>query len=332
MRDKEHRDEFYLSRRDFLRYSLSTGVLIWTGTQIPGGMGIGEAEAESLFDTRGERRASKVFPQSVASGDPRPNGIVLWTRLAPEAVPGSQRRRAKVAYEISRDERFRHPVLRGLAETDPGRDYTLKVQVERDELNPFQTYYYRFIFSGTASRTGRFKTLPAPEASLERLRFGYTSCQDYTNGYYNALRYLSEEDIDYVVHLGDYIYETVSEESFQGGGPPERQFTLPSGRERAETLEDYRYLYKKYKSDPNLQRLHERYAMINIWDDHEFANDCYGTYDSDTTDETQNNDPQRRQAANRASGPSICRRACPTSRRGRHWRRSGSTALSSSAA
>ncbi len=290
---------FHLSRKDFIRYSLSTGVVMWAGAQIPGGIGVEEAEAQSLFKAGSKRPASKVFPQSVASGDPRPNGIVLWTRLAPGAVPGG-RRRAKVAYEISRDENFSRPVLRGLAETGAGRDYTLKVQVERDELEPFQTYYYRFVFRGTRSRTGRFKTLPAPEASPEKLRFGYTSCQDYTNGYYNALEYLAREDLDYVVHLGDYIYETTSADSFQGGGPPERQFALPSGRQRAETLEDYRFLYKKYKSDPDLQRLHERYAMINIWDDHEFANDCYGVYDSDTENESQNRDPQRRQDANRA--------------------------------
>jgi alkaline phosphatase D len=249
----------------------------------------------------GRRAASRVFPQSIASGDPRPNGIVLWTRLAPDAVPGGvRRRRVKVAYEISRDETFRRPVLRGLAETSPDRDYTVKVPVQRRELKPFQTYYYRFIFQGTGSRAGRFKTLPAPGASLERLRLGYTSCQDYTNGYYNALGYLAQEDVDYVVHLGDYIYETTSEDSFQGGGPPERQFALPSGRQRAETLEDYRFLYKKYKTDPDLQRLHERHAMINIWDDHEFANDCYREYDSDTENEAENRDPQRREAANRA--------------------------------
>ena len=299
MSDREKWNEFYLSRRDFLRYSLSTGVVVWAGTQIPGGIGLDEAEARSLFQGKGKRPASRMFPQSVASGDPRPNGIVLWTRLEPQEVPG-RRKRVKVAYEISRDENFRRPVLRGLAETDRNRDYTIKVPVERDELDPFQTYYYRFVFRGTRSRTGRFKTLPTPDASLEKLRLGYTSCQDYTNGYYNAPKYLPGEEVDYVVHLGDYIYETTSASSFQGGGPPERQFTLPSGREKTETLADYRFLYKKYKTDPDLQRLHERYATINIWDDHEFANDCYQVYDSDTENEGKNRDPQRRQDANRA--------------------------------
>jgi alkaline phosphatase D len=103
-----------------------------------------------------------------------------------------------------------------------------------------------------------------------------------------------------VVHVGDYIYETVADETFQGGGPPERQFTLPSGRNRAESLKDYRFLYKKYKSDEDLQYSHERYATINIWDDHELVNDCYQVYDSDTDNEQANRDPQRPQAANRA--------------------------------
>ena len=136
--------------------------------------------------------------------------------------------------------------------------------------------------------------------SLRRFASAILPARTTQNGYYNALKYLAEEDVDYVVHLGDYIYETTGAESFQGGGPPERQFVLPSGRQRAETLADYRFLYKKYKTDPDLQRLHERYATINIWDDHEFANDCYRVYDSDTENESQNRDPQRRQDANRA--------------------------------
>lgn len=277
-----------MSRRDFLKYSLSAGAAVWAGSVLPGGLGIGEAEAQELFRVR--RVDPGRFPQSVASGDPRPNGIVLWTRVEPET-----KGKHKVAYEVARasGEEFGEPVLRGMAQTSADRDYTVKVQLEREELEPFEEYRYRFIFRGAASRTGRFKTLPAPDADVPEVRFGYISCQDYTNGYYNALGYLAEEDIDYVVHLGDYIYETVPPEggsnAFQGGGPPERYFQFPrdtpgdDGLE-ATTLTDYRFAYKKYRSDRDLQRVHESFAMISTWDDHEFANDGWQDHPSDQPD------------------------------------------------
>ncbi len=234
-----------------------------------------------------------VFPQSVASGDPRPDGMVLWTRVAADGP-------VQVAYEVAGDRAFTSPVLRGEVTTGPETDHTVKVQVASPALRPFTTYYYRFILDGVASRTGRCKTLPAPGSSPLRIRLGYTSCQDFTNGYYTALRWLARENLDYVVHLGDYIYETTSASSFQGGGPPDRQLRLPGGGTRAETLEDYRFLYRTYRSDPDLQRLHERHTVIAVWDDHEFANDGYRDFDIDTPDEAANHAPQRRRDANQA--------------------------------
>ena len=291
-------DDFHVTRLDFLRYSLATSVAVWAGTAVPGGMGVSPAEAEEMFSVRAVRPAR--FPQSVASGDPRPNGIVLWTRIA------SQRTNVqRVAYEIAREDdvRFARPVLRGVAETSRTRDNTVKVQLNRPELRPFQKYRYRFIYEGDASRTGHFKTLPAPTADVPSVRFGYVSCQDYTNGYYNAFYHLAREgELDFVVHLGDYMYETVSSESFQGGGPPDRGFTFPDGGNECLTYEDYRFAYKKYRTDRNLQALHEKCAFIMIWDDHEFANDAYQVFapDQSGTDATPSNNPARRQAASRA--------------------------------
>lgn len=301
MDGREQREDNNLSRGDFLKYSLSAGVVMWAGLQVPGGLGISEAQAAEMFSVR--RVNPRRYPQSVASGDPRPDGIVLWTRLKTR-----QGGRIKVAYEVARegDPGFRRPVLRGVAETTPGRDYTVKVQIRRAELKPFRKYRYRFIYRGDSSRVGRFKTLPAERQTVSRIRFGYVSCQDYTNGYYNALRYLAREDVDYVVHLGDYIYETVPDErgnSFQGGGPAGRQFRFPrdtggdAGLE-ATTLRDYRFAYKKYRSDRDLQRVHENFAFISVWDDHEFANDGYGTHPSDQANPPSQ--PRRRSAANRA--------------------------------
>ncbi len=219
MSEQSGGDKFHLNRRDFLKYSLATGVVVWAGSSVAG-PGMSEAEAQSLFAVR--RINPAVFPQSVASGDPQPKGIVMWTRL--RSLSSGNR----VAYEIARDTTFRNPVLRGTAETSAAKDNTLKVQLNnRSELKPFMTYYYRFIYNGNASRTGRFKTLPAPTSSVNRVRFGYISCQDYTNGFYTALAHLAEEPVDFIVHLGDYIYETVEEASFQSGGPEERQIEAP---------------------------------------------------------------------------------------------------------
>ncbi len=281
-----------MDRRTFLKYSLATSVVIWAGEQVPSWLGI-EADVKSLFSVDPAHAApSSIFPQSVASGDPGPNSIVLWTRITPRSAP------ARVAYEISTTTSFDNPVLRAFVETNTARDWTVKTQIENNVLRPDKRYYYRFIFNGVASRTGRFRLLPSPTANLNTVSFAYISCQDYTNGYYTALYHLARENVDFVVHLGDYIYETVRESSFQGAQV--RPITLPSGQDRAETLADYRFLYKKYKSDLNLQRVHEQFAFITIWDDHEFANDCYRTYDTDTSDPQANNDPQRRQDANRA--------------------------------
>jgi alkaline phosphatase D len=273
------------NRRDFLNYSLATSVVVWTGEAIS--RWLDEANDEGLFAIASTSAVSSpIFPQSVASGDPQPNGITLWTRIIPQPVP------AKVAFQVAADPSFSQIVLTGVANTDKSRDYTTKIRLTSRVLQPFTTYYYRFIFNKTASPTGRFKTLPAPNANVEKIRFGYISCQDYTKGYYTALQHLAQEDIDFVVHLGDYIYERVGEGI--------RPIKLPSGHPKAQTLADYRFLYQTYRSDPNLQRLHEQFAFISIWDDHEYANDSYKQYSIDTTSETKNNTPERRQVANQA--------------------------------
>ncbi len=278
-----------MDRRTFLNYSLSTGVVIWAGAQLPKLLSMNEEQIKGLFAFERADAATPIFPQSVASGDPQPQGITLWTRVVPPQTDS-----IKAAFEISTDADFSTSVLRGIAETDESKDYTLKVRVNSEHLQPFTTYYYRFIYKGTSSRTGRFKTLPASKSQVNQLRFAYINCQDYTNGYYNAYRFLAEEVIDFVVFLGDYIYETVGDTSFQSGIRP---LKLPSGQPAAATLEDYRYLYQNYNSDPDLQKLREHVAFITIWDDHEFANDCFQV---NATDQFPFNKPALRQSANQA--------------------------------
>lgn len=293
-------NDFYVSRLDFLRYSLATSVAVWAGSQVSG---ISEAEARELFGPTAVNE--NLFPQSVASGDPKSNGIVLWTRIRPPEGGGTARIGYRVALDDGRTDNaaFADPVLSGVVETSRTRDYTAKVQLQNASLKPFRKYRYRFYYAGGFSRTGRFKTLPAPGKVFgddEALRFGYISCQDYTNGYYNALGALAKEDIDFVVHLGDYIYETVEEESFQGSQVrPIDPARLGSGTPgEADTLQDYRFLYKLYKADKNLQAVHENFAFIMVWDDHEFANDSFQVFAPDAAGEFR--DPQRRSDATRA--------------------------------
>lgn len=277
-----------MDRRTFLKYSLATGVVIWAGNQIPKLLSMSEAQIKGLFGFEKANAATPIFPQSVASGDPQPRGITLWTR-----VVASESDSVQAAFEISTDPEFKAIATQGIAQTDASKDYTLKIRVS-ENLKPSTTYYYRFIYQETASRTGRFKTLPASKADVNQVRFAYINCQDYTNGYYNAYRFLAQEEIDFVVFLGDYIYETVGDTSFQKGIRP---LQLPSGQPAAATLEDYRYLYQSYNSDSDLQNVRERFAFITIWDDHEFANDCFKV---NAPDQVPFKKPELRQLASQA--------------------------------
>jgi alkaline phosphatase D len=279
-----------MDRRTFLKNSLFMGILIFPGEKLPQELKISEAQVKDLFTVKSTNTArSSIFPQSVASGDPQMQGITLWTRIG-SPQPGL----IQAGFQISRDIDFQAIALQGVSQTDASQDYTLKAVVNSPHLQPSTTYYYRFIYQGTASRTGRFQTLPAVNSEVKQVRFAYISCQDYGNGYYNAHRFLAEEEIDFVVFLGDYIYESVGDKSFQRGIRP---LQLPSNQQVAATLEDYRFLYQTYNSDPNLQKLRERFAFINIWDDHEFAGDCFGT---NTPDQVPFHKPNLRQWATQA--------------------------------
>jgi alkaline phosphatase D len=247
-----------------------------------------------------------VFPQSVGSGDPKPNSVILWTRVPPvtdgEAVV--------VQYELARDERFDEVVAAGDLEADGDSDHTVRLKVT--ELEPHTTYYYRFFARGVASRTGRTRTAPAPDADVA-VRFAAVSCQDYVSRYFHGYRLLCEREpeLDFVLFLGDYIYEWESGTNL----PSEmldarRTVTLPDGMQidveglpviAAHTLGDYRALYRQYRSDPDLMRAHEMYPFVAVWDDHEFANDCWADHATDFNDaQGDERSPQRRAAATRA--------------------------------
>ncbi len=267
--------------------------------------GLSAQDIETLFQQNPDvtpQQQAVVFPQSVASGDPRVDGAVLWTRVDPSVQGGQYANMVALQIATTPDFSSQSVVAAAVATLDPSRDNTVKLPLSFNGLAPFSTYYYRFYYNGTPSRIGRFKTLPAATADLTQLRLGYVVCQDYGNGYYTALNYLAQEDVDYVVHLGDYIYETIAATGFQNN-PVRTVPPFPSGGAIPQNVDDYRHLYRVYRSDVNQQAAHEAFAYIQLWDDHEFANDCHQDFHPDNN--TAPNDattpqPALRQAANQA--------------------------------
>ncbi len=310
-----------MDRRKFFRSLAGSGAVGWfvsrfpqaeAATQSPypnpvpllsssASAGLSSADVNALFTVNTyatPEEQAQTFPQSVASGDPSVNGIVLWTRVDPVFQSAGD----QLAWQIAAGPDFSAVLLQGVATLAATSDNTAKLPVTAPGvLDPYTIYYYRFIYGGIATRTGRFKTLPRPSHNLPALNFGFVVCQDYGNGYYTALAHLAQEEVDYVLHLGDYIYESVAS-NFQGN-PARMVPPLPSGNTTASDINDYRHLYQVYRSDPNQQAVHERFAYIQLWDDHEFANDCHQDFhpDNNTAPNTPDTpQPTLRKAANQA--------------------------------
>jgi alkaline phosphatase D len=237
------------------------------------------AVAQSRAPSALRSDTGSVFDLSVASGDPSPSGVVLWTHLRADAIAEGR----ELLFQVASDAAFSQLVLEGsvpASVVSADQDYTVKIDLE-GRLAAGQRYYYRFVYGETVSRTGRCKTLPT--GSPSSLTLGLLTCQDYTNGYYGALRQLAQdESLDFVVHLGDIIYETVGDPSFQTLPFDDRKLALPSGQGVVQGLADYRALYRSYRQDPNFQLALERHTFIIVPDDHETANDCYWDYEQDT--------------------------------------------------
>jgi alkaline phosphatase D len=210
------------------------------------------------------RWAGSPFTLGVASGYPLATGVVLWTRLAPAPLqPGGGMPGEVVAveWEVASDERMATVVQRGTVAATP--DWAHAVHVEVDGLKPARWYWYRFRAGGEVSPVGRTRTAPAANAAVDRLRFAFASCQHYEQGYYGAHHRMLAEDLDLVVFLGDYIYE-----SSWG-----RDHVRRHGAPEPHTLEDYRVRHALYKTDPDLQAAHAACPWLVTWDDHEVAND-----------------------------------------------------------
>lgn len=226
------------------------------------------------------------FSLGVASGYPTPDGIALWTRLAPVPLQGGGMppEPVRVRWEVADDEAFNRIVRRGDAVAAPENAHAVHAEVEG--LSPGREYFYRFLAGNEVSPVGRTRTAPAPGQGDERLRVAVGSCQQYEQGYYVAHRHLAAEGVDLVVFLGDYIYE-----STWG-----REHVRAHHKQEPQTLADYRDRYALYKTDADLQKSHAAAPWIVTWDDHEVDND----YANDRSEDLNPDFLARRAAAYKA--------------------------------
>ncbi|MFJ9579566.1 alkaline phosphatase D family protein [Streptomyces sp. NPDC101191] len=214
-----------------------------------------------------------AFLHGIASGDPLPDGVLLWTRVTPtpDAAPGSGRGAdTPVAWELAEDRSFARTVASGTVVASASSDHTVKVDVRG--LRPATSYWFRFTSGGTVSPTGRTRTAPAVDSAAPGVRFGVVSCANWEAGYFSAYRHLAARaDLDAILHLGDYIYE------YAAGSYPEAKYTVRQHQPAHEivALADYRLRHATYKTDADLQALHAAHPIVAIWDDHEFANDAW---------------------------------------------------------
>ncbi|MFW1644565.1 alkaline phosphatase D family protein [Acinetobacter guillouiae] len=206
------------------------------------------------------------FLHGVASGDPLKDRVILWTRITPQDTS----LRLEVVWEIATDDKFTQVINTGKVQTASAQDFTVKV--DADKLKSGQTYYYRFKFGSVISPVGRTKTLPETTSSVQ---FAVCSCSNYPAGYFYVYKEMAKQEVDAIIHLGDYIYEYgkdgyATEEAVKLG----RTLAADNDKEIIK-LDDYRKRYALYHTDSDLQAAHARHPFIVIWDDHELANDTW---------------------------------------------------------
>jgi alkaline phosphatase D len=237
-------------RRKFLKALATAGALM-----------VGDSRAQVISKPR---FSADPFRLGVASGYPSPGGVVLWTRLVtvPDQPDGGMLPyTVPVRWEIASDELMRNVVASGNVDADPTWGHS--VHIEPRGLLPDRPYWYRFTAGGVQSPVGRTRTAPAFETATTRLRFAFASCQHFEKGYFSAYRYIVADEPDFLVFLGDYIYET----SFV------RDTVRTHNTAEPYTLSAYRARYSQYKSDNDLQAAHRACPWVMTWDDHEVDND-----------------------------------------------------------
>ncbi|TXT32024.1 MAG: alkaline phosphatase D [Rhodocyclaceae bacterium] len=258
-------------RRRFLRHFAMGSVAASAGSLLPLRAMAHGFDADDLFSD--DQRALAHFPHrhkvsfdhGVASGDPLARKVILWTRVSSERggiVP--------VKWEMALDAAFRRVVRAGIALTDGRKDHTVKVDVSG--LKPDTVYHYRFAVGHTVSPTGRTRTLPV--GSVAKVKLAVFTCSNFPAGYFHAYREAAKlEGIHAAVHLGDYIYEYGRDGYASTDAAALGREVLPAGE--LLTLDDYRQRYAQYHTDADLQAVHAAMPFINVWDDHEIANDTW---------------------------------------------------------
>jgi alkaline phosphatase D len=251
---------------------------------IKAGAGIAMLAGFSRSPLLAQALGADPFTLGVASGDPWPDGFVIWTRLAPRPLDehgGMPAVKVPVRWEVAEDEAFARVVRKGEAVAIP--ELAHSVHVEVDGLRPHRRYWYRFALAGSdSSPVGTARTAPAADALVQRLRIGVAGCQHYEMGFYDAWQHLvNEPELDLIFHYGDYIYE--------GGrsplGPRANSWTAVRQHAGGEiySIDDYRRRYAQYKTDPHLQAAHAACAFAASFDDHEVDNNFAGEMDQDGT-------------------------------------------------
>ena len=254
-----------LSRREVMKLAWFTGAGLLAAP-----LATRRLTATPIFD-------AYPFSLGVASGDPQPDGVVLWTRLAPKPLEGGGMPMANVdvGWEVAHDPQFRQIAVKGTTNAPPELGHAVHVEVTG--LEPGREYWYRFHAGNEVSQTGRTKTAPAAGASVDALRFAVCGCSHYEMGHFSAYRRMAEEQFDFVFHTGDYIYE-----GRPNGGRNDAVVRQHIGHEPY-TLDDYRLRYAQYKMDPDLKAAHASAPFVMAWDDHEVDNNYAGDHDENDT-------------------------------------------------
>lgn len=235
-------------------------------------------------------KSSEIFSWSVASGDPTTTGVILWTRVNPKDYDYT----TPLKYQVTSkdDSGFNSVVLEDevkASQFNSQKDHTVHVDLN-GKLKPNQSYLYRFIYKNVYSPIGHCKTLPDANAKLDKLSLAVLTCNDYSTGYFNALYKLAEENVDFVIHLGDFIYEypqyppgygdiVRTDLTLEKNKYPHKD---PANCDRATSLEHFRHIYQTYRQDLALQKAMEKHTWIITLDDHEIADNCYWDYEHKT--------------------------------------------------
>ncbi|MDT0618160.1 alkaline phosphatase D family protein [Salinisphaera sp. P385] len=279
-----------VSRRDLLRGAAGALAITPWLTACGGGSGSGASGDEARATARAPGSGA-MFSHGVASGDPLADRVILWTHVTPpDSGP------MPVDWQIATDASFDDIIAQGSTLAEPARDHTVKV--DPTGLTPDTVSFYRFIAAGNRSATGRTRTLPA--GPTERVRLAAVSCASLPHGFFNAYRRIAErDDLNAVVHLGDYIYEYGNDPGQYGADVQAGGRTFEPAHETL-SLDDYRTRHACYKLDPDLQALHASHPMIAIWDDHETANNAFVDGAENHDPATEGDWPLRRDAGLRA--------------------------------